>query len=241
MLIPCDACRKDEFKKPELKPRSQSQKTKEWKAKKEAEADKEGYRDRAKERRQGLEGDFLAAEKLLQVSSSARLSFAPFASALPADSAPPSRGSDSQEFQERAQTAEIDKQTLEEQMKYLVSRRAHLGGSESPARADLLTAKAVVAVAPLPISLGGCESPSTLLTDPAFCLANVGRRRRALCPRQGPRLCAPRAAKVPAAAAVRGQPRGPRARARPRHRPQTHSLLLLDRRTQEEVQKRPVG
>lgn len=58
--------RKDESAKPELKPRSQ--KTKEWQQKKKEQQDADGYRDRAKERRLGKEGDFSAAEKLLEVS-----------------------------------------------------------------------------------------------------------------------------------------------------------------------------
>lgn len=48
-----------------MKPRSQ--KTKEWQQKKKDQKEADGYRDRAKERRLGKEGDFSAAEKLLEV------------------------------------------------------------------------------------------------------------------------------------------------------------------------------
>ncbi len=64
--LPSARRRKDEFAKADLKPRSQ--KTKEWQQKKKKEQEADGYRDRAKERRTGKEGDFSAAEKLLEVS-----------------------------------------------------------------------------------------------------------------------------------------------------------------------------
>ncbi|KAK4698267.1 hypothetical protein P7C70_g8014, partial [Phenoliferia sp. Uapishka_3] len=53
---------KEEFKRPEFKPRANAKKFK----KKEGAADEGAYRDRAAERRDGKDGDFSAAEKLLE-------------------------------------------------------------------------------------------------------------------------------------------------------------------------------